>query len=530
MRLWIIALAWCLLTGTFAASPLLAQTGPATSPSASVSYISGSSIYIDGGRGTGFEIGDTLTVKRKQDTVCTAVIVAVSSSSSSAKVLVQNLQPVVGDRASTVKVVSAQVSQPSLRIPEPTLPTPTSSPNLVSGYVALNYAATAWGGSSFDVSQPGAVLKFTISRLAGSWMSFSMYGRTTYDPSGQASRISTKSALDSRLYEAALTLESPSSWFGFSLGRVSSRYVAGMGLFDGAQFYVRMGGLKVGAFGGWESDNTMSSFRIKKQKIGGFVSYGWGAGVFNSSEVTVAYGKGMVEGRLDRDYLYVQSRLRLTTSLFFYQSAEIDMHRMEGGGPASELGLTNTYISMTYYPIEWLNISGGYDATRSVYLFETMKSIADTLVDQSLKQGFRGSFAIRLPMNISVNAIGTLRPSSGTNPEAHTLGGGLRITDIRNTGISAGAQYTKISSLYTDGDDITADVSWWVTDRMTSSLRIDRYQYTALGESNALRTLTGSVSISYRISRSLYAMVFLDQVWDSIQDLRRVYLECGFHF
>lgn len=530
MRLRTLMVACCLVTGASAISVLRAQTGSPTPLAASVSYISGSSIYIDGGRGAGFDVGDTLIVSRKQDTVCTAVIVAVSSSSSSARVLVQNLPPSVGDRAAVSKVVLSRSSQSPLPIPRPTIPVAISSQNVVSGYVALSYAATSWQGNSFDLSQPGAVLKFTIARLAGSGMSFSMYGRATYDFNSPAAQRTPTSRFDNRLYEAALSLESPSSWFGFSLGRVSSRYVAGMGLFDGAQFYVRMGGLKVGAFGGWQPGNTMTSFETKKQKFGGFVSYGWGAGVFNSSEVTVAYGKGMVGGRLDREYLYVQSRLRLTPNLFFYQSTEVDMHRMEAGEPTSKLGLTNTYVSLTFYPLQWLNISGGYDATRSIYLFETMKSIADTLVDQSLKQGLRGSVSVRLPMNIVMNAIGTVRPASGTNPEAHTFGGGLRIADIRNSGISVGGQYTKIASLYTDGVDVAADVSWWVTERLSATLRMDRYQYTALGESDALRTVTGSLNVSFRFSRSLYAMVFVDQVWDSIQNLRRMYLECGFHF
>jgi len=303
-----------------------------------------------------------------------------------------------------------------------------------------------------------------------------------------------------------------------------------MGLFDGAQVFVRMGGLKVGAFGGWQPEYSLSSFGTRRQKIGGFISYGWGPGVFSSSEVTLAYGRGMVGGRLDRDYLYVQSRLRLTPNLSFYQSAEVDMHRMEAGAPTAELGFTNAYVSLTYYPLQWLNLSGGYDATRSIYLFETMKSIADTLVDQSLKQGFRGSVSVRLPMNIFMNAIGTMRPASGANPEAHTVGGGLRIADIRNSGISIGAQYTKIASLYTDGADAAADVSWWMTERLSATVRVDRYQYTALGESSALRTVTGSINVSVQFTRSLYAMVFVDQVWDSIQNLRRVYIECGFHF
>ena len=496
----------------------------------SVSYISGSSIYIDGGKNAGFAVGDTLTVTRMRDTVCTALISAVSSSSSSATVLSQMKAPAIGDRASVAKVITPQAPVSPIRVPEASLPTATSRVNVVSGYFALNYAATARGGSALNVSEPGAVLKFDISRLAGTGVSFSMFGRTSYDMAGQVSQFRQKSGASTRLYEAALTYENPSSWYGFSLGRVSSRYVAGMGLFDGAQAYVRIGGFKVGAFGGWQSDDVTSSFGTKKQKIGAFFSYGWGSGVFNTSEVTLAYGKGMVDGRLDRDYLYLQSRVRVTSNLFFYQSTEIDMHGMEQGAPTAQLGFTNSYISVTYYPLQWLNLSGGYDATRAVYLFETMKSISDTLIDQSLRQGFRGSLSVRLPLNIVVNASGTVRPSSGVNPEAHTFGGGLRIADIRHSGISIGGQYTRIESRYTQGEDITTDISWWMTDALSASVRVDRYQYTALGEANALRTVTGSLNVSYRITRSLYAMVFVDQVWDSIQNLQRWYLECGIHF
>jgi hypothetical protein len=159
-----------------------------------------------------------------------------------------------------------------------------------------------------------------------------------------------------------------------------------------------------------------------------------------------------------------------------------------------------------------------------------MKSISDTLIDQSLKQGFRGSVSVRLPLNVVVNASGTVRPSSGVNPQARTYGGGLRIADIRRSGVSLGGQYTRIESRYTDGEDIVGDVSWWATQQLSASLRLDRYQYRALGDVNSLRTVTGTIQISYRFTRSLYAMVFMDQVWDSLQNLRRLYLECGVHF
>jgi len=530
MRTRILIIAGCLMAGAGFHGLLVGQTKGKSTLRASVSYITSSSIYIDGGRTAGFAVGDTISVTRGRTAICTAVIGAVSSSSSSASIISQSAEPAVGDRASISKVIPPKEPDAPTRFADPTVPAATPVSSVVSGYVALNYSATARGGSSFDVSQPGAAMRLTISRLAGTGVTFSMYGRTSYDMTGQVPRFGRTSSLTTRLYEAVLTYDDPASWFGFNLGRVSSRYVAGMGVFDGAEAYVRIGGLKVGGFGGWQSDYTGSSFGMQKQKAGGFLSYGWGGSVFTSSEITLAYGKEMVKGRLDRDYLYLRSRLRLASNLFFYQSTELDMHQMENGAPVSKLGFTNSYVSVTYYPLQWLSLSGGYDATRVVYLFETMKSIADTLVDQSLKQGLRGSASVRLPLNIVLNAGGTVRPASGSNPQAHTFGGGIRIADIGRSGISVGGQYTRIGSRYTNGVDLTADLSWWMSDALSGSLRIDRYQYTVYAESTPLRTVTGSVNVSYRFTRSLYAMVYLDQVWDSIQNMQRWYLECGIHF
>jgi hypothetical protein len=102
--------------------------------------------------------------------------------------------------------------------------------------------------------------------------------------------------------------------------------------------------------------------------------------------------------------------------------------------------------------------------------------------------------------------------------------------DILGSGINVGAQYANIRGLYTEGDDISVDLDAWLSDLFTATVRLDRYLYTVNGNPEQFRTLTGSANILCRISRTVYALVNYDQVWDSVQDARRLFLELGVRF
>jgi hypothetical protein len=56
------------------------------------------------------------------------------------------------------------------------------------------------------------------------------------------------------------------------------------------------------------------------------------------------------------------------------------------------------------------------------------------------------------------------------------------------------------------------------------------YDYKGGGEGDSFRRTAGSANVQYWISRSLYGVMTLDQVWDTSRTFQRVFLELGVHF
>ncbi|MGB2957701.1 MAG: hypothetical protein WBG01_02750 [Bacteroidota bacterium] len=501
---------------------------------ASISYISSGGVYINAGKGSGLARGDTVTIFHGSKPSALATVTAVSSSSSYALVLSQNVPPSVGDSVVVVKEIKVDKPRdptdrelaPALVGPDRRLP----ESNVITGRLALQYGGAGVAGRSLDFSQPAAVMRLDVARLFGTGVTLSLHGRAYHELSDQAALYGQRPRTNVRMYQLSLTYDNPRWWYGYSLGRFISRYVGGLGVVDGGQLFVHLGGFRLGAVAGLQANYRNSSIDTDQAKVGAFLNYSWGGSVFTASNITVAYSQNLFKGKLDREFLYLQASLRLGPRLFLYQSTELDLHTVTNGVGEKGFRFTNTFLTVSYTPLPWLALNGGYDATRTIYLFESMKSIPDTLLDRSLRQGYRASVSVRLPMRVTLRATGNLRLASGSTPSAHTIGTSLRVNDILRSSFDVGIRYAAIRGLYTDGEDIAIDIATWISQSLTAMLRLDRYEYDVVGQEGRLVTLTASANVSYRVSRSLYCLVNVEQVWDTLQDARRVYLEVGIHF
>lgn len=501
---------------------------------ASVSFISGGTVYLDAGRSRGLEAGDTLTVMRQSQPRGTIVITAVSSSSSSAATLSQADPFAVGDSAWIRKSVVVPEEPRSMAAGAaalaPGLAPPGPASNLVSGRVALQYGAVGNFSDSLEYSQPAAVVRVDIRRLFGTGLAFSMYGRTSYNLLDQTSRYRQTERHQTRMYELSLTDEDPRQWYGYGIGRIYSRFVSGLGTFDGGQAYVRAGQFTIGLLGGAQPNYVTSSFSTDMTKFSAFVNYAWGADIFTVSDVTLAYGQQRAHGELDRDFLYFQTGLRFGPELFLYASSELDLHIIKDGQLTRHPNLTNSFITVNYQPVQWLSVTAGYDAARTVHLFESMKAISDTLLDLTLKEGFRGSLTFRLPYNLSLTTSGNFRLASGTTGAAQTVAGTLRAYDVAGSNVNMGAHFANVQGLYTNGNDMTFDLDTWIDRSLSVGVRLDRYDYRVVEEAARFRTTTGTANLQYRISSSLYGVLTFDQVWETSRTFQRLFLEFGVHF
>ncbi len=506
-----------------------AQQGEVRRIGATVSYVAIGTVYINAGRAAGLAVGDTLTVTHRDTVRGKVTITAISTGSSAASIVNQLAQFAIGDSVIVQKVVTAEEQAPEAAArPVPAAP----RTNVVSGRIGVQYIGAGALGSRTDFSQPGMLLQLNVARVFGEdGVNFTMYGRAyrdlspsfqLYDPGGSRNRF--------RLFEMSLTYDKPEANTGYSVGRVISRFMGGLGAFDGGQFYVRKDHWSLGALLGTQPDYRTSDVTTYQQKAALFVNYATSRDVFRASDITLGYVQQRYYGHLDRLYMYLQTSARFSQDLFLYQSAEFDLKKQENFRQSSTFQPTNVFATLSYAPPSWFSASIGYNAMRNIYLLKSMRDIADTLIDRHLQQGVHINSSARIPMNIILTGLADFRFQSGPLKSSRTLGGGLRMSDVAHSGFNIGTLFMDIGSVYTQGHDLQADVERWISSLMSITLRYDRYSYTLLSTGAPYTATTGSFNLNCRLSQAWYTMLNLDQVWDVNGRSQRVFLELGMRF
>lgn len=509
---------------------------------ATVSYITSSIIYLDAGRDAGFVVGDTVDIQKNQKIIATIVITAVSKKSSSAQILTGEGLITVGDLGISKKdfvIPASKTILPVVSTNDSTNKTIPSTPmkisvektdNIISGRVSFQYSGMLAEDSRFNLSQPAPLLRLNVRNIYGTGLEFSMYTRSYYDLTNSYQRYGGSTRLKTRVYEFQLQHDLPSDQFGYGLGRMTSRFVGGMGVFDGAHFFARQGDFTGGVMFGANVMDQSITVNSENTKEAVFVSYTSGKDYFRHYDGTVAYIRQQVKGKLDREFIYLQNFAALSSDLSIYESSELDLQDINNGKKSSTVKLTNTFLSVNYYPVEWLSTNVGYDGTRSVYLFETMKTISDTLFDKNFMQGMRASATIRLPYYISISGGLVYRTKKGDARDAKTFDGSVRMNDILSSEISAGVRYAKIIGIYSDGNNFTFDIDRTFFYSLNASLRYDYYAFKILSLQQDYITHTATASLNYRISRMFYSSLSVDEVLDKTMNSLRIFAEIGMRF
>jgi hypothetical protein len=507
-----------------------------------ISYIAGATVYVDAGREQRVAVGDTLHVVRSQKKIGIIVITAVSGVSSAARIVVQHERFVVGDEAverpgignidhAGVRADSSENTKGTLQ--ENTTATqlpPAPAENVLSGRVSLQYNAIFAEESKFNMNQPAASFRFNVANLMGTGMRLSLNARSYYDLSNYYVMYGRRNGLNSRAYEVSLVQDSPDASFGYGLGRLSSRYVGGMGTFDGAQLYYRFDDFTAGILGGAQVVDRTLTFSQDGTKGSFFLNYHNGPDIFHQYDGTIAYGRQMVGSNLDRQFLYLQNSLSLGSRLMMYESSEIELNDITNGVRTSAFQFSNSFLNVNYQPADWLSANLGYDALRTVYLFETMKAIPDSLIDKNLKQGFRASATVHLPMSMTVSADARYGSRQGGYRDSHSFGGSFRTYDLFGSGIDGGIRYTNFVGAFSDGDNISLDLDRSFWQNLTVELRYEYNKYNVPLFQQRYITQTVSADIFYQFSSSWFTSFNGDYLYDPTMTSFQFYGELGFRF
>ena len=163
----------------------------------------------------------------------------------------------------------------------------TSMDNVVSGRVALQLNEIIANDSHYNLTQPAGLFQLSIRNLLGSGMQLSMDDRSYYDPTNSYIQYGNSPGAEHRLSELSLRQERPDAPVGFGVGRMTSRFVGGMGTFDGFEFYYRQNDVAVGVLGGAQVNDPVSVLSNTGIKGSLFVNYRTGPDLFHYYDGTL---------------------------------------------------------------------------------------------------------------------------------------------------------------------------------------------------------------------------------------------------
>lgn len=380
---------------------MLAMTGAALAAPAitKVTYVAGSSIYVEVGLQNGLRVGDTLQVMRGAKLVGRLRAAYVSSKRAACDTLWTGALLLTGDevrfnarpvelaaRADSVRTAGMRAD--STRIAA-RMPAPAPNARSINRQRLRGRAGARWlsvsteGGGSFQ--QPSLDLRFDGHNVADGHMdmAFDMRNRrTTRNFSGGTAQTESQG----RVYRASMTMRSRDANRKFTVGRQSSPLLASINLFDGGLLEIGNARRSAGLFSGTQPDPEKYSFSGKVLQMGGYME--WHQAPLSVQRWSYAMGvvSSQENGAPNRDFLFAQSwwfTKRFNASV----TQEVDFNRgwkRALGEPA--LSATSTFGSLRVPVTEWFSANTGYDNRRNVRLYRD-RLTPETQFDDAYRQG-----------------------------------------------------------------------------------------------------------------------------------------------
>lgn len=373
---------------------------------ATVTYISGQSLYVSAGRLDGVREGTLFEELHGASVVVIAKAAFLSSHSSACDIRWSSAPPAVGD---TVRFRPAKDAPEVASVdsaPRSARPTSSSSwHHPIRGRIGMRYLSVGLpnaSGGSAAYSQPSADVFVQGTALAGGLVGFTLDTRSRRTI---GAAVSQASANDERtlVYGASVSVSHPESGARLTIGRQYAAPLASVGLFDGVTAELNRPRWGLGIFSAAQPDATTMQFSGTVRETGGW------AQVHSRPEETLpwAFSTGAIEssdlGQFNREFGFAQFLLtsRLVT---VYAMQEVDVNRSwkrTAGSPA--ISPTSTFASISVRPIDELSINAGLDNRRNVLLYRDYVNPVTTF-DDAFRQGVWGGATYTVMPTLRVGA------------------------------------------------------------------------------------------------------------------------------
>ncbi|MBT7788564.1 MAG: hypothetical protein HN757_06770 [Calditrichaeota bacterium] len=510
-----------------------------------VKYISKSAVYVDAGRINGIEVGDRGTVIRGIEIIAHMEVIFVADNSASCRIVESKTPLKVGDQVTMIvekPVISLDTTSSNTpkSVITPRVKTDTELiartrkelTNQFSGRLGLQYySQDNLDEFDNDFIQPSYFLRFRIENIYGSYHSLSlrMKGRKNIRDSNLHDISS--SSWNNRTYELSIMFDNPNSNFSYNAGRIIPSQVSGLGLMDGISFEYKLHEkYQIGIFGGTEPDYETSNYSSEEVKSGIFLTFDnrnlQGSRIRTTGALLGVYKAG----EIDREFVYIRNSYSYKSKTSFYQSGEININRdWRRDKSNNTLEISNFQTSLRWSPVRAFSLNLGYNNLRNVRNADN-RTVADSLFDDALRQGFRAGCIFRLPDNIRFSINGNVRSRSSDNSSTYATSSNLSYTDRRISRIRFNGRGSYFSNKYSEGLQFSFSANRNITSDLGAGIEVGVRDYTLISSSTTLRNNWLKLDADYRISRSLYLFTFFEASRGDGVKTNRWMVDAGYRF
>lgn len=505
MRRVMATLASVAALSVLAASTAFAQGG--TTSWSRITYISGTTIYLEVGSKDGLTERSTLDVVRSGAIVARLRVTAVSSSRAACEVLPPPVDLVIGDsvRYVAVEVAAAATPNAARAVEGRTKSRPLGG---LRGRVGLRYLVIAPdGGAAGGLTQPAYDLRLDGQQLGGTGFGIAAdvrAQRTQYSSSGTL--LARPAANTTRIYQAALSWSAWQTGLRLAAGRQMAGALSSVGLFDGISVDYDRARWGTGLFAGSQPDVQSFGPSAQVREYGAYGQWHTPVGQRQSTSFTVG-GIGSYAGSaIDREYAFARI-MSNGPMLSVYATQELDFNRgWKRDVEHTATTPTATFASVQFSPSRAVALFGGFDNRRSVRLYRDYQN-PELAFDDAFREGTWGGVTLAAPRyaRLSVDRRDSRGGTSGEANSTTVMGSVYGVTKAR---LGLRARATSFAGSMSSGQLVSGavEVDPWGVVRLEANGGARSTTLKGLDAATTRLTWWG-VDADIGIGRSLYLML-----------------------
>ncbi len=434
-------------TGTPAKTPAKAVAVAPPASRATITYISGATVYLEIGAKQGVIEGTTFTVSRNGLVVAELAATYVSSTRTACSITRGTVPLVVGDSVQYVAAPPPQeaISEATTRGVTPAANRGRRAP--LRGRVGVRYLVVSQEGGS-TLRQPSLDLRLDGTQINGTSLGVAVDVRMQRNIVSGAAANSTPQAA-TRVYQAAVMRQRGSSGTRWALGRQFATALSPIGIFDGLALDLNGTHVSGGALAGTQPDAATFAPSGARTEAGLWLQGHNAPGNPTPWSATVGAIGSYDRGRIDREFLYLRGTIS-SRAFSLYAAEEVDANRgwkrdVEG----SFATLTSTVLTAQINMSDAIALSGGIDSRRSVRLYRDFIN-PEIAFDDALRQGQWGELSLRPSRHLRLSS--DIRHSGGGQEGgSQAVTAALSATQLTSLGLGLRARSTRYTGALSEG-------------------------------------------------------------------------------